>query len=203
MTCAQYGSQLTFFLCIQPDRYGQTRHSFLAILKRFPHDLTVLEELRAVLIELADFSTCSDLYQKAFEHFQVMYPTGRGPEPPFLAGGGFDLMRILTLVDLHNVTGDYVKAILAIKQGCRWLQGRGLQTYWDQCSDDREYDIAELYTRTLEDGDIAPGCFAFDVNARQRLAISRIKIGDIDEGKVGIHRLIIHWRILLNGISKI
>ena len=144
----------------------------------------MLEELRGVLIELSDYSTCSKIYQQAFDHYQLTFPEGRSGGPSFIPGGGFDLMRILTLVDLYNVLENYDQAIFSIKQGCRWLQGRGGQRYWDQCTDDREYDIPEVHLRTLEEGDIAPGCFVLDVNARQRLAISRIKTGDIDEGKV-------------------
>jgi general transcription factor 3C polypeptide 3 (transcription factor C subunit 4) len=34
------------------------------------------------------------------------------------------------------------------------------------------------------DGDVRPGWHPLDVNARHRLAIARIKMGDIEEGKV-------------------
>ena len=40
----------------------------------------------------------------------------------------------------------------------------------------------------LGDGEIHPGMYELDINARHRLAIARIKLGDIAEGKVGILR---------------
>ncbi|KIJ10462.1 hypothetical protein PAXINDRAFT_52763, partial [Paxillus involutus ATCC 200175] len=41
------------------------RHSLLAILKRFPDDITVVTELRPILVELSDFALCTFLYQGA------------------------------------------------------------------------------------------------------------------------------------------
>ena len=159
-------------------------------MKRLPHDLTVLEELRPILIELSELELCAKLFEEAFEHYQQVFPTGVGVNPDTqtqVAGGGFGLMEILVLADLYNTLGRYDRAIETIRKGCRWLQGRAKQVFWDKCEDDREYDTTDG-TRGGE-GDVQPGMYALDVNARHRLAIARLKSGDLTEGKVSASNL--------------
>ncbi|CAL1715852.1 unnamed protein product [Somion occarium] len=169
------------------------RHSLLAILKQLPHDLTVLDELRPVLIETNELELCANLFQSAFEHYQATFPSGSatneaGADVP---GGGFGLMEVLVLADLYNSSGEYVMAIVTIKQGCRWLQGRSKQTFWDKVDDDREYDVADMKIDRVTEGELGAGMYPLDVNARHRLAIARIKMGDIPEGKI-------HAKIILS-----
>ncbi len=94
-------------------------------------------------------------------------------------------MEILVLTDLYNTLGEYESAIDTIRKGCRWLQGRGEQRYWDVCDDDREYDPPDIEIPRRAGGAIEPGKYQLDVNARHRLAIARIKMGDIEESQVG------------------
>ncbi|KAI0738457.1 TPR-like protein [Daedaleopsis nitida] len=163
------------------------RSAMLAMLKRLPHNLSVLDELRPILIEMSDLALCAQLFQGAFEHFIATFPSGCGMDPQTGAdvpGGGFTLMHILVLADLYNTLGDYTHAIETIKKGCRWLQGRGAQKGWDMCEDDREWDVAESGVKRSGSGEVEPGMYPLDVNARHRLAIARIKGGDIEEGKM-------------------
>ncbi|KAG6888878.1 hypothetical protein C0995_005133 [Termitomyces sp. Mi166 len=165
------------------------RNAFLAILKRFPHDLTVLAELRPILIELSELSTCANLFQQAFVHYQKAYPSGRGMDVTSnteIPGGGFGLMEVLVMADLFNTLGEHENAIDIIRKGCRWLQGRADQMYWDACDDDREYDLPEWPPRggVGENSGVEPGRFPLDINARHRLAVARIKMGEIEEGKL-------------------
>lgn len=92
-------------------------------------------------------------------------------------------MEVLCLTDLYNTLGQYEKGVEAIKQGCRWLQGRAAEKFWDVIEDDREFDILDVEKE--RDGEVRPGYYPLDVNARHRLAIARIKMGDIEQGKVG------------------
>lgn len=111
-----------------------------------------------------------------------------GEEVP---GGGFGLMEILVLTDLYNTLGEHGKAISTVKQGCRWLQGRGSQVLWDKVEDDREFDVPDMKVeRSIAEGQVAAGMYPLDVNARHRLAIARIKMGDIAEGKASHSPLI-------------
>ncbi|KAI6048063.1 hypothetical protein EDC04DRAFT_2556141 [Pisolithus marmoratus] len=166
------------------------RHSFLAILKRFPHDTTVLTELRPILIELSDFALCASLYEGALEHYQSVYPLGHALDPSLSKGATppmeFGLMEILVLADLYNTMNQYSRAIQTVRRGWRWLQGRAVQKFWDVCEDDREYDPPpeEGGVTIQRYGDVQPGYYPLDVNARHRLAVSRIKIGDLGEGKM-------------------
>jgi general transcription factor 3C polypeptide 3 (transcription factor C subunit 4) len=167
------------------NRVNQTRNAFLTILKRFPHDLAVLSELRTILVEIGDLDTCTTLFKAAFEHYQKTYPSGHGHDPTTnkdVPGGGFGHLEILVLADLYNTTGDHGRAIDVIRQGSRWLQGRGEHRYWDMCDDDREYDSPH-FKRSVENGP-QPGMFPLDVNARHRLAVARIKMGETEEAKV-------------------
>ncbi|KZT05046.1 TPR-like protein [Laetiporus sulphureus 93-53] len=161
------------------------RDTFLMILKRYPHDLTVLDEIRPILIELSDLERCASLFEACFAHYQSAFPTGLGYDhraEKEVPGGGFGLMQLLVLADLYNTLGQYEKAIETIRNGCRWLQGRSQQRFWDVCEDDREYDVIEGLRGT--EGALQPGMYPLDVNARHRLAVSRIKMGDIEEGKI-------------------
>ncbi len=164
------------------------RSTMLTMLKRLPYNLTVLDEIRPILIELNDLALCAQLFQTAFEHYVVEFPTGRGVDPDTGAevpGGGFTLMHILVLADLYNTLGEYALAVDTIRKGCRWLQGRAAQKFWDACEDDREWDVPESGLVRGGDGEVQPGMYPLDVNARHRLAIARIKAGDVEEGKVG------------------
>lgn len=47
--------------------------------------------------------------------------------------------------------------------------------------DDREFDAMGAVAR---EGELGSGGYELDVNARQRLAVARIKMGEVEEGKV-------------------
>ncbi|KAI0730796.1 TPR-like protein [Earliella scabrosa] len=163
------------------------RSTMLAMLKRLPHNLAVLDELHPILIELSDLALCAQLFQAAFEHYVNVFPSGRGVDPQSnteILGGGYTLMHILILADLYNTLGDYARAVDTIRRGCRWLQGRAAQKFWDACEDDREWDVPDSGVKRGGDGEMEPGRYPLDVNARHRLAIARIKGGDIEEGKM-------------------
>ena len=159
----------------------------LALLKRVPHDLAVLGELRPILIELSDLTLCAELYGAAFAHYMATFPTGHGIDPETgqeVSGGGYSLMETLVLADLYNTMGDHDKAIHVIRLGCRWLQGRGAQKLWDSCEDDREYDETDWRAGNGRERELLPGKYPLDINARHRLAVARIKMGDVEEGMV-------------------
>ncbi|KZV61169.1 TPR-like protein [Peniophora sp. CONT] len=157
------------------------RNSFLAILKYRPHDLTVLEELRNLLIESGELALCAELFTKAFEHHVQTFPYGRD-EATDLEGGGFGIMELLALTDMLNTLGAYAQAVHTIRRGVRWLQSRADDKSWDVVEDDREYDLPP--GRPDRPGERKSGLWELNINARQRLAISRIKMHDFDEGAV-------------------
>ncbi|KAF8815220.1 hypothetical protein BYT27DRAFT_7249306 [Phlegmacium glaucopus] len=130
----------------------------LAILKRFPYDLTVRRELHTILVELSDLSTCATLLRDALTHYITIYPSGQGKDSAsglVIPAGGFSQMDLLLLADLYNVLGQHERAIETIRRG----------------------------TRLGEGGPVQAGKFILDPNARHRLAVARIKMGDVEEGK--------------------
>ena len=56
------------------------------------------------------------------------------------------------------------------------------------CEDYREYDCDHWPARSNfgEGGSVRAGNFELDPNARHRLPVARIKMGDVEEGKVVI-----------------
>jgi general transcription factor 3C polypeptide 3 (transcription factor C subunit 4) len=102
-------------------------------------------------------------------------------------------MEVLVLADLYNTLGEHDKAVGVIRGGVRWLQGRREQRYWEKCGDDREFDLLEEEGGPRrggggagDDDDVPPGRFPLDINARHRLAVARIKMGDAEEAKVSL-----------------
>ncbi|KAI5833065.1 TPR-like protein [Schizophyllum commune Tattone D] len=158
------------------------RASLVALLRRLPHDLNVLAALRPLLVELGDLAACAEFHQTAWKHYQEAFPTGQAGADG--AVNPFGVLEILVLADLHSALGAHQRAIHVVKTGMRWLQGRGTQAYWDAVPDDREYDLPIMVPRPLNEGDIPPGYFPLDLNARQRLAVARIRMGDTEEGKL-------------------
>ncbi|KAL1686977.1 hypothetical protein GGG16DRAFT_63278 [Schizophyllum commune] len=158
------------------------RASLVALLRRLPHDLNVLAALRPVLVELGDLAACAEFYETAWKHYREAFPTGQAGADG--AANPFGVLEILVLADLHSALGAHQRAIHVVKTGMRWLQGRGTQAYWDAVPDDREYDLPIMVPRPLNEGDIPPGYFPLDLNARQRLAVARIRMGDTEEGKL-------------------
>lgn len=116
-----------------------------------------------------------------------------------IVGGGFSQLDLLLLADLYNALGEYVRAIGVIRRGTRWLQGRAEQSYWDLSEDDREFDLEGWPPRVIsaETGSVQPGRFELDANARHRLAVARIKMGEIEEGKVTAEQTYIHHILIL------
>ena len=151
-----------------------------------------------MLIELNDLAQCAHLFQEAFTHYQTVLPLGPvstpGQATESEAPLTFGLMEILVLADLYNTLGKYEQAVHAIRQGCRWMQGRSAQRFWDAIEDDREWDVPVAISstgtgegaRVVGEGEVQPGMYPLDVNARHRLAVARIKMGDINEGRVRI-----------------
>ncbi|KAJ7734190.1 hypothetical protein DFH07DRAFT_129989 [Mycena maculata] len=179
-----------------------TRLAFLGILARFPHDLAILSALRPVLVDLGDLPTCASLFQAAFDHYAAAFPSGMGraaaqvdsDSPPGeqeqtdIPGAGFGLLQVLALADLYDALGEHERAVDVVRRGMRWLQGRAAQTYWDLCADDREFDCPDADNtgaRAVDDVDAEDvGGYPLDVNARHRLAIARIKMGEDEEVKI-------------------
>ncbi|KAF9526180.1 hypothetical protein CPB83DRAFT_896331 [Crepidotus variabilis] len=159
--------------------FKTAKNAYMAILKRFPNDFTLLRELHTILVELGELDICANLLQEALDTQMINPYSGED-------GTKAGRMDLLLLADLHNALGDHGRAVQVIRRGTRWFQGRMDQRYWDMCDDDREYDQDGWPGRpnTAEGAQMPPGNYVLDTNARHRLAVARIKMGDNDEGQL-------------------
>jgi hypothetical protein len=87
--------------------------------------------------------------------------------------------------------GEYQSAVNIIRKGARWLEGRYTENDpLDLNAEDREFDV-EGFAREgsasgNEDAVVKAGSktFHLDINLRERLAVSRLRLGDFVEAKV-------------------
>ncbi|KAJ7192484.1 hypothetical protein GGX14DRAFT_552972 [Mycena pura] len=166
-----------------------TRTAFLGILAQFPHDLHILSELQPILVELGDLQKGAALFQDAFDHHRSTFTASVACAA---SSASFGLLEILVLADLYCELGEHGRAVDAVRKGARWLQGRAHEAHWDLCEDDREFDGPDGPAARVCDAvnGVSTGNNALDVNARHRLAIARIKMGELEEGKMHTEKIL-------------
>ncbi|KAG8991648.1 transcription factor TFIIIC subunit tfc4 [Tulasnella sp. JGI-2019a] len=161
---------------------------FLTILKIVPYHLGVLLQLGPLFSELSEFHRGISMYTSALEFFEQSMPDGpSNTEDPL----DFRLL-LITLADFCNTIGEHEQSITTIRNGTRWMDGRANQRYWTTVPDDREFDPVG-YMRAMSANEVASrpqGFFSLDMNLRQRLAVARLALGDLEEGQL-------HGRIVL------
>lgn len=159
----------------------QAVDGFLKILKYQPTNADVLEQLRLIYLEMDDPKRARVIFQDAFNHCKKHSPQGphRNTEEP-----EFGVIQIIALADFYNNAGSYEQAIRTIRQGARWLDGRLVlveqSQNWDALPDDREFDVEEYPREGYEPTDFHP----LDINLRERLAVSRLRLGEFQEAEV-------------------
>lgn len=153
----------------------------MSILKVAPYHMGVLLQLGPLFSALSEFHRGISLYRDALCHYQETMPSG--------PVGGEDtdcIMLLVTLADFCNTVGEHEQAIRSIRDGARWIQGRGSQRYWSTATDDREYDVQGcVRPQGADDSTGRPQAFfPLDPNLRHRLALARLALGDVEEGQV-------------------
>lgn len=160
-------------------RTSQAHEGCLKILKYQPSNADVLEQLRLIYLEMNEPARARVLFQDAFDYCKANNPTG--PDRESSGNAEFGLLQIIALTDFYNNAGDYRTAVNIVRQGARWLDGRLSEgDMWDGLTDDREFDV-EGVTR---DGYTPSQVHPLDVNLRQRLAVSRLRLGELIEAEV-------------------
>lgn len=119
------------------------------------------------------------LFQEAFDFCKLHHPNGPDRKNP--SGVEFGIVQIIALADFYNNAGDYETAVNVTRQGARWLDRRLAESaMWDGLADDREFDVAEYPREGFEPTRYHP----LDINLRERLAVSRLRMRDWDEAEV-------------------
>lgn len=146
-------------------------------------------EVHPILSEAGDFTRVIMLFESAMTHYMNAFPSGEEDRvTERVPGGGFGETAIVILADYYTAVNDYEKAIHTVRRGVRWLDGRLEQRFWDTLPDDREYDV-EGASPPRTEGGTAPGFYPISSNARHRLAMARLKLGDLEEGKVCLQHI--------------
>ncbi|KAI1369100.1 hypothetical protein F5Y08DRAFT_181973 [Xylaria arbuscula] len=127
-----------------------------------------------------------DWYRRAFDHFRV---------------GSIDQPHPIEWQDINIFVGllAYVEhtkdAIFHLKLLARWLMGRSSESFWDDWQDDdREWDIDDV--RRTEYQEFKSGTYpqssygsGLPLDLRAKLAVYRIKLGDLDEAQRHMNQL--------------
>lgn len=161
--------------------------TFRKIIRAQPaigHDFNLLNDFLPLLSESPHYIHGAQIYRDAFdwhvEHFD-------GPADVHARPDGvntMDLEHIIRLIDLTNKCEQLEEALLVLRRGQRWLQGRKEQRQFDAFDDDREYDPEE-HSRGEEEGQELAR-FPLEIDLRHRLALIRTRMGDDDEADVSV-----------------
>ncbi|WWC67957.1 uncharacterized protein I206_101876 [Kwoniella pini CBS 10737] len=156
----------------------------------FAHDFDVIMEFHQIMIEMNQRSYIVQTMREAFDwHLKVFNP------PIFESNLGICTMsieRIIEMVDDFLVLDDLDQALEIARKGQRWLQGRKAQRNWDNFDkDDREYDppgTSRLNSETKEMEENEG--FEMNVQLRHRLALVRLRLGDIEEAMIHVNEIL-------------
>ena len=155
----------------------QAHEGFLKILKYQPSDADVLEQLRLIYLEMNEPIRARILFQEAFDYCKANNPGATEPS----GNAEFGLLQIIALADFYNNAGEYRTAVSVVRQGARWLDGRLSECgMWDDLADDREFDVEG----GIRDNYMPSQIHTLDVNLRHRLAVSRLRLGELAEAEV-------------------
>ncbi|KAG8739535.1 transcription factor TFIIIC subunit tfc4 [Ceratobasidium sp. 414] len=154
---------------------GQTQKAiktYESILQILPHDLTILAQLRDLLVQTGALARAAELYSAAFEHYLVTStPSEAGAQEdiaidPLLTSAvepdmtqKFGTREIATLADLLSGLGRHAGAVDVVMRGAKWLR---------QASEQGDVDSIEE---------------ELEVNLRMRLAVAKLRSGDRELGK--------------------
>ncbi|CAE6532833.1 unnamed protein product [Rhizoctonia solani] len=167
---------------------GQTQKAiktYESILQILPHDLTVLAQLRGLLVQTGDLARATEYYSAAFEHYISSAPQPPVPVPPtdmaidpLLASvsappvvdatTGFGTREIATLADLLSGLGEHSRAVGVVIRGAEWLG---------------------QIPKGADEGTLGE---TLDVNLRMRLAVAKLRLGAIDAGKSHAYIILSH-----------
>ena len=126
------------------------------------------------------------IMREAFDHHFERF---RGPDDrPENEPNTMQLEHVVAFTDLLLAMDKLEEALLTIRRGQRWLQGRKAERHWDGFEDDREYDPPGTQREDMEEDGEGPEGFSLDTNLRHRLALVRLRLGNDDEAMVSTRR---------------
>jgi general transcription factor 3C polypeptide 3 (transcription factor C subunit 4) len=142
-----------------------------------------LADLHPIVLATKKYRFGADALRTAFDwHTETFFGPNDTASPE---NNTMTLENVINLADLLLQLDELEEAVVVIRRGQRWLQGRNNERQWDVQEDDREFDPEGL-VREGEGGEEEEGVaiHPLDVNLRQRLALVRLRLGHDIEANV-------------------
>ncbi|KAH0538778.1 hypothetical protein FGG08_004666 [Glutinoglossum americanum] len=158
--------------------HGKAATAYEQMLKKLPHDTTVLRHLARVYIDLKQIRKAKQLYMESVAY----YSSGGG----MLEEDGFSWSDVNIYIELFGHSREYDDGIKELKFVARWMLGRAEEAYWDGVrNDDREWD-SDDFPRRIRVGGFTPGSFprisygdGLPLELRIKLGLYRLKMDRI------------------------
>ena len=150
------------------------------------YDLELIMEFHPLMLSTKQSVYAANIIREAFD-FHLNHFSGPSQQGQKLQNT-LRLEHIVLLVDLLLQFDKLEEAVVVIRRGQRWLQGRIMQTSWDSIDDDREYDPPGVSRYKEGQPEEEFEGFALDPNLRHRLALTRLRLGDDNEATVCLCR---------------
>ncbi|KAG9232259.1 hypothetical protein BJ875DRAFT_467420 [Amylocarpus encephaloides] len=128
---AHFGKADTYY---EREMYLMASREYETILMKYSlHNLTALQRLAEVSVEMDDVAAAKNLYASAVEFYKA-----GGQCEKFVFGWS----DAIAYAELFAYTNEYARALKELKSLARWLLGREDEKFWDTVTlDDSEWDI--------------------------------------------------------------
>ncbi|KAI1769214.1 TPR-like protein [Hypoxylon sp. FL1150] len=174
---ARHGRAAAYF---EMGRLKSAAKDFGVLVDTCVYDVYALRGLVQVSVLLADTKRSGqaiEAYRSCITYFQ---------ENGFSTGYPFEWRDIEVFVDLLAYVEQFQEAIRELSSLSRWLLNRTDETFWDDESDDREWDIdnsRRLEVPSYQNGRYPPATYGsgLPLELRTKLAVCRIRLGQEDE----------------------
>ncbi|KAI1384666.1 TPR-like protein [Hypoxylon trugodes] len=173
-------------LHLEAGRLRMAAKDYVFLIEHCPYDVYALRGLAEVRVLLADTgkakfaggpSQVIEAYRKCIAHFR---------ENGFDSRFAFEWEDVKIFVELLAYVERFGEAIQELRSLSRWLLNRSDEGYWDNLSDDREWDVEntrrveveEYQEEKCSDSSYGGG---LPLELRTKLAVYRFKLGQVDE----------------------
>ncbi|KAF2093231.1 TPR-like protein, partial [Rhizodiscina lignyota] len=157
------------------EHYGFASRDCFEVLKVTPWDTFTLQELPKLASRSGRLQHVPEVFEDSINYFKRIERKG--------GRNWMDLSTVNVYMDVMLELGLYEQGVIKLRQLARWLLGRENETYWDNQSDDREWDI-EDEPRRIKEAFFTPGQYKKDsygeglpLEMRTMLGIFRLHMG--------------------------
>lgn len=158
--------------------FAKALEQYKHLQKWSPFQMNVIRELARIYHYMKNPTEGIKLYEAALAHYRAKVKSPSTSCP-------FSLSEVNIMAELYIEAGRYMDSIHAIRSTCRWLIGRGEESYWDKIvADDREWDADDK--RRQEIRDYVPrqnAQYRLPIEIRVKLGICRLEIGNVEEAE--------------------